>query len=70
MYDKYLKGEVITKPQESLLANMQERLIQTNQGTLVLSQTQQQQKQQQNTTTNAGMKKCHGILRKISLDLF
>ena len=52
-----MQGEVLTsKPQESLLANMQERLIQTDQGTLVLSQTQQQQKQQQqNTITNAGI---------------
>ncbi len=44
------------KSQESLLANMQERLIQTDQGTLILGKPKQEQRQQQqqNTATNAG----------------
>ena len=55
VFCEQLQGEVMTnKPQESLLANMQERLVQTDQGTLILGQGKQQQKQQQNTTTNAG----------------
>ena len=66
MFCEQLQGEVITaKPQESLLANMQERLVQTDQGTLILGQGKQQQKQQQNTTTNAGKFR---ICRRLSLN--